>query len=490
MTTSTDALYELIKSMTSYEKKIFLEGDTDKSNNYQNILFKEISKSRHFNNENYQKALVQQGVNPSNFPKLKHDLYRSLLRFLATQQSKKNIRRELFEAISGVEVLMDRMLFEQAEKEVLRIKNRAIESNMFQVYFDILLLESRLIVSKKQTKDILKSNAILNEDINHMKTFYDNFLKLTTDKLQFFEDFMQFQESHANQYSIDSFVQKGYLKALYNGYVDSPMKAILKLEAGYLLAMDGYVKGEQHISLEIFKHLFEEMKKLPYLTESYPYRAFIIVNNLGDSAIIKGDVETEKMVFEFIRSYQTDSVYINNMIEEIEMNLISTRIGMGDLSKANKDDISDLTAKMLNKTRWIIPRLGVAGAIELVAGNYFTGNYRQANKLIQYINQFHKDNLDTLTVVAISITELIICAETKDADFLLSKLNSFRKLKYRRKAFLSLIARFFHQIAVNDGKKSIIQEFQLELQQFTTKDTAYIVERSNLSHWLEKRSKA
>lgn len=142
---STDALFQLIHSLTKAEKKNFkLYAKRNSGNNELKTvqLFDAIDKSPVYDETIYLKKTAS--LNQQQLPNLKAHLYKQILRSLRLLGSNENTDIQLHEQLDYAIILDDKGLYHQSLRILAKVKENAIANNQLNIVTETLFLEKKI----------------------------------------------------------------------------------------------------------------------------------------------------------------------------------------------------------------------------------------------------------------------------------------------------------------------------------------------------------
>jgi hypothetical protein len=144
-------LFSLIKSMNRYEKGYFKKISKLYSNNGSHYikLFEAIDKQEVYNEE----KLLKKFKNASfykHFHVTKNYLFNSIVTSLKNYKSEKSLKNQIEESKKEVEILIERFLFEDADRLLQKTKKKALETEYFEILL-LLLKEEHFMCSVHET---------------------------------------------------------------------------------------------------------------------------------------------------------------------------------------------------------------------------------------------------------------------------------------------------------------------------------------------------
>ncbi len=178
-----DYLHELIKSLTSIEKRIFKLNSKrhviGKQNRYVR-LFDSINKCTHYD-EKIVKEEFGSHSKTNTFASLKSQLYELILVSLRSNNND-NIKSNVENLVKDVEILKNKGLYEQSRRRLHKAKKIAQKYDLLSILLNISYLEREVCLSAKDRKDnshieqiIAESSSIssLLENVYFYRNVYD-----------------------------------------------------------------------------------------------------------------------------------------------------------------------------------------------------------------------------------------------------------------------------------------------------------------------------
>lgn len=176
--TKSDALLQLIKSMSKAEKRAFSiyvqRGSNSADNTFYYNVFMEINKRKRFDDDQLVKQIP--GLKRSQLPNIRANLYNQILSCLRNLYSKKEVFG-LLEGFDFARILYDKGLYIQSLDQLQKIKLRAIDLQEFFILSDIIQFE-KFIESQYITSSVGDRASNLSKESEHYfeKTHHINVL--------------------------------------------------------------------------------------------------------------------------------------------------------------------------------------------------------------------------------------------------------------------------------------------------------------------------
>lgn len=170
MKTPSLELFQLIKSMTPAEKRIFTTINSEKSTNKGYVLlFNAISKQNEYD-EIKLINLINKKVKTTHFKELKSYLLESVLKFMETHCSSYSDKLLFQHYVLRIEVLFTRKLYEIAAKEVNKAEKLANSTNDLTLQFIVLAWKRRLYFKNSIAKPTTKyTHDVYNKEVENLK---------------------------------------------------------------------------------------------------------------------------------------------------------------------------------------------------------------------------------------------------------------------------------------------------------------------------------
>lgn len=147
MKTPSSRLYDLIKSLTSAERryfKLYVSGKDATSNKYVR-LFDAIVGSEQFDDEQLAKVVYgQEPIETRKYSELKSYLYDLVVRSLQSFDEKSSVDYRFKNQLLGVRALFKRSQFEDCKAILTKVKKTALDYEAFNVLIEILDWEKRI----------------------------------------------------------------------------------------------------------------------------------------------------------------------------------------------------------------------------------------------------------------------------------------------------------------------------------------------------------
>lgn len=177
---ATDDLHRLLHSLTQNEKryvKVFASKQSSGDNSNAMLLFDAILEQKEYDEQKLKDKLKGKSVAKHLSPE-KSNLYRIIIKSMRMFHAEKSVGRELREMLIDIRFLIDKRLYDQGIKELLKAKKLATKYENFIVLIEILLLE-REIVLEKQTTEVKKRIAEIHEELYNVLNTVQRLVKLT-----------------------------------------------------------------------------------------------------------------------------------------------------------------------------------------------------------------------------------------------------------------------------------------------------------------------
>lgn len=162
---ATDDLHRLLHSLTQNEKryvKVFASKQSNGDNSNAMLLFDAILDQKEYNEQKLKDKLKGKAVAKHLSPE-KSNLYRIIIKSMRMFHAEKSVDRELREMLIDIRFLIDKRLYDQGIKELLKAKKLAIKYENFIVLFEILMLEREIVLEKQTTEVKARLNEIHEE---------------------------------------------------------------------------------------------------------------------------------------------------------------------------------------------------------------------------------------------------------------------------------------------------------------------------------------
>lgn len=167
--TSSDSLFQLIRSLSKEEKRYFILSTSRYSNSSESSslkLFRELDRQKKFD-----ETLLKERCRKEAFIKRlaveKHNLYNKLLRSLAGHSASKPVETRLKEMIVEANLLLQKNLFRDFEKHVEKAKKLAYKYEKWMSLLELITLQRKLtrdgIVSVPLTERMKEEEAALQQ---------------------------------------------------------------------------------------------------------------------------------------------------------------------------------------------------------------------------------------------------------------------------------------------------------------------------------------
>ena len=205
MTTDTNKLHTLIKSLTKSEKRYFKlysnQSTPDKEKNYIK-LFDILEKSEEYDEEALIETLNEEDVNTKYLAADKNHLYNLILRSLRNFHTSRTSRLKVKECLEYAEILLDKGLKDQAFQQIQKAIKIAEQYDLVSYIPEIFRLERKIIGAPLKEKDIDKQYKKYKDALAKLENFneYDflhsrtNFIRRQVGKTRNAEELKLFQK--------------------------------------------------------------------------------------------------------------------------------------------------------------------------------------------------------------------------------------------------------------------------------------------------------
>lgn len=181
----TDHLVQLIKSLTSAEKRAF-RGFVNRNNPTEDLLFLQLfdllDKKKIYNEELVLKKIP--GIKKRQLSNVKAHLYKQLLVSLRLIHRNHNLDIELRERLDYARVLYNKGLYRQSLDMLSRAKNKALESHQYALALEVIefekLIESQYITRSRdnRTEELTQSSDRVSKMVSRSHLFSNLALQL------------------------------------------------------------------------------------------------------------------------------------------------------------------------------------------------------------------------------------------------------------------------------------------------------------------------
>lgn len=286
MKKASSALYELVQSMSLSEKRyiqLYLTKHSKEATNRYTELFEQLSEAKSYN-EPLLFSQFPKGTTKNDFAVLKKQLYEQILHGLATYDVFANPEQQLSRGIYECRILMQKGLFQQAEKRIMVMAEKADEMDIQELKLQIHQLKLQLIArnyyrhTKESTIEEWQQEA--NAIVQKIQTSIQ--YKYLSNKVY------QMQYASGVRGSVlakrmESITQQNAFKDIKYATTQRARLDFFQINALYHFA-----NSEPQKAYEYNKKLLEELEATPLLMQINADRYFAVLNNfLIDCFILK-----------------------------------------------------------------------------------------------------------------------------------------------------------------------------------------------------------
>lgn len=491
-TKKTDELFELVKSLTSSEKryfKIFANRHVTNDENLYLELFNWIDEQEYYDEKLLKKAFEGSSL-LKQLPVLKNYLKKNILKSLKNYTQYPSINAEVREAIEYIEILFKKRLFNQCEKLLKKALKLAEEHEHFN---HLLILYNWEMKIAQELGNTAKMNDYLEHKIFEQYSILDKIKDdLLTRKVAI--QFIELYEKMGKPLTSNDTTQlKGFMEN--NKIISAPLshrssrnyhiiQCIYNESIGNYEAVHHHSKALIDAYFTIYKHkispnaydisdaLFNIIKYALFLdlhedVEKYSHY-------LEEHASIIPTKEKHKKTNATHRFIESQ-VYI----ALVKMNLEQLRI----YTKALEKNIQQ-AAKSL------IPN-NLLYSYTLIYKSYFVQKeYETATFWIRNITQQSKDKVPENILIQAELFQLICQFEMENEEVVISIIRSLRRKFKKQKDELSFEFQLFSKLLkiINSIEMKVIKkEFDILLNQFSKLNPMKHHEYFIIKNWLKSK---
>lgn len=493
----TNQLFDLIKSLTPDEEKLFkLNSSLQQGDKNYIKLFNYIQKQDLYD-EDEVKAHFKNEVFVQHFASEKNQLLHHILKSLRLHRHATSASARIDEEIKNIQLLFNKSLYKQSRKQLSILKKMANDYELFYSLLEITELEKVLLDMEAHFGDINYTSVDeLIEEENNIFNKLENYAayEIQLAKLNTLSSKVMIARSAEDVTEILDIIKETKKVANKEGFLSSKAQIIYL----YIIGLGSRLLSEVDAMHEAFSDLIVEMENKPQLISEMPnyyiashgylvrYCAIKKLYNEGFKVI---DKLKSLSLNEMFKSIDLQiSIFTQSYITEM---LLYAYIGQYDKAK----NIIPLVIKGLDKYETKINNEELLRIYHTVSMVYFgVGEY---NKSLHWLNKVINTNYDDLrqdTIRISKLVNLIIHFELGNDD-LLSYIykSSVRFFAHQEKQykFEAVFLEYFKKIALSkrDSKqKETYIKFKEELQKvFKDKYEKNALEFFNFYAWLDTK---
>ncbi len=510
---STDALFQLIRSLEKSEKrnfKLYVKRNSDNDELKTVQLFDALDRMNEYNEE--QLLSRNPSIKKQQLSNIKAQLYKQLLASLRVLKSQENIIIQLHEQLDYAQILYNKGLHIQSLRTLDRIKETARNYNQVSLLVEILFLEKKIeslhiTRSMEDKADILTAEAdAVNSRILHITQLSNLALQLYSwyikhgharnakDELEitrFFDRHLSFDPAKVDgfyerlylyqSYCWYAFIRQDFL--MYYRYTHKWVNLFEKVPNMIGVETGLYIKGfynliSAHFDLQNYRKFEEDLKKFEDFAESElvtqndnnRIQTFVYLNLAKINRHFMQGTFTEglSLVPEIEAKLKEYILYLDrHRILVFYYKIASLYFGSGDNDKA-----IDYLNKIINWKVDLRTDLQCYARLLHLIAHYELGNTEILEYLVKSVYRF-MSKMENLSVVEEEIFKFIRSSfhlsyrKFKPAfEGLLQKLKSYENNRYETRAFSYLdIISWLESKIRNQPVQSVIREkFLLKLQ--------------------------
>lgn len=417
--------YDLIKSLSMSEKrnfKIFSSRHVIGEINKSNILFDVLDKI-----EIYDEVEITNQLRKNKFDLkyLKADqnyLYNLVLRSLKQFHESKSANLQVKSALCEIEILFDKGVFRQCHKEIIKAKEIAWKSELFDLLLNILFWERKLSLfyteGMKTEVEIVLEMEVVNEKINSYLSY--------TQLYSYCLVLMRKMVNLRNKTIISDFENRLDSPLIKN--FNSKLPIICQIRYYQIFALWYFIKADRKNELIQNRKLIKLIDKSIFYKEEYPLD---YVNTYSRILSIVKDVEPKEFDTELkkMRSFSPaiESISYKRAQAQIFSNSFTMQLSFLIANKKYKlayELIDDLQTGLKDYSKILSPSTIITFRY-IIAYLYFANaEYKQAKKAVNSVlNDFEESTRPEIFNFA-KILNILIHYELKDFSVIKSLHNS------------------------------------------------------------------
>ncbi|MBL7800157.1 MAG: hypothetical protein JNL95_05470 [Chitinophagales bacterium] len=286
MKKASSALFELVQSLSLSEKRyihLYLSKHSKEATNRYTEFFEQLSEPKTYN-EHLLFSQFPKGTTKNDFAVLKKQLYEQILHGLATYDVFANPEQQLSRGIYECRILMQKGLFQQAEKRIIAMAEKADEMDIQELKLQIHQLKLQLIARNyyRHTKE---------STIEEWQQEADGILQKIQTSIQYkYLSNKVYQMQYASGVRGSVLAKRMESITQQNAFMDIKNATTQRARLDYfqINALYHFTNSEPQKAYEYNKKLLEELEATPLLMQINADRYFAVLNNfLIDCFILK-----------------------------------------------------------------------------------------------------------------------------------------------------------------------------------------------------------
>ncbi len=458
--TPSTRLFELIKSLSSSEKRYFkvFVGKTSmvKENKYL-ILFNAIEQQEIYDETALKQLIYQQKtIESRKFSELKNYLYSLIMKALQTYDEKTSIDFRLKSMLNNVRVLAKRSLYAHCRDILQKIRKIAYKYDKFLVILEVLFWEKHLAYTESNISFLNKKLALINEEEqallikitkerHYWTIFFEMLLSLKKDAIARSED----KVSELTRLISSEWMKGENFPEFYHAQV-----------------LYHRIFGIYYSSNREYEAYYETNKTLIALLESQPFRLkedastyiSVLTNQIFSCGMLRKYTEVEENLTRLkkVKPISKDDkykiflhYYLNKMVLCTESGAF--KYGVSLIKEREKE------RKSFNKTLFNLNYSFIYSYLYFGAEQYEEA-LNSLDELINYSGKIQRQDLQSVA----RIIQIIIHYELKNTIFLEYLLRStYRYLKRRNRLYLfeQRMLKFIQRFRNIITRKALKEEF-------------------------------
>ena len=484
--TSSDSLYQLIKSLSRTEKryfKLYVSRHNPKQKSINEKLFNAIATQTDYNEKELIERFSEEEFSKS-FSVAKTRLYNNIIESLQFFHSGKSVDNTLYKYLSEIEILYQKSLYNQCYKILKKAKKLALSNEKLELLQIIVKWETKLAES---TKYLTKESSTLVESLG-LAIQNSGLVQIEFDLLK--KKTLFFNELYAGRVHAKNEEIKDLVDSLGNAkkYSTSKTKVVFN-----------QIKSAWHFALNQLKRSnFYSIKALDFLNENETETEISILGNIVYTAIATDNFE---MAEAHLRKLKEIQVNQDSNLSDIQRIRLFENIASLDLYLyLNKGEISKAKSTMEITSIELAKYNGQISALNR-ASFYFnfaqiclmTADFKSSlNWINQLLNHPGIDKNELIFSHGIMLS-LIIHYELNNYGYIQSKLKSVERYLQNRnrlhdfeKSFIVYLKSLARDNAID--RQNIYKIWNQELKKSNAATHSDSLLRSfNLSVWLDSK---
>lgn len=470
-TPSTD-LHELILSMSKHEKrhfKLISKAFQRESGTIYLQLFEAISKQRHYDEAILKKAFADR-LNNNRFSVAKNYLYHHLLKALNNLHNRESIHRKIRLALDFVQLLHQRELYSQAEKQLKKAEKMLQIIDHPKLWLEYLEWQFRL----------QKANLFLGMSEKEFVSFLSQFKHIqgrVTDYINLFASYAEFRfyRGKDGYIRVSQSFKESSKKMLAGASFQSPPKGLsmnAQIMYHHVWGIYHYVHGRFQESFSFYQTLFNLFQKAPHLAQELPHQYSGALFDFGIVALQIGDSEVLMQVIDGLekmeqgRGRQMARVFCY-------LNVLKIRTTLDSLSLEYVNHNIEETVSKIEGYRTKLNQMEIYGSFfHLALLAFYRGNFSLSLKLVASIINDKDLHLVPEVYLITRLVRLVIHLELKNYD-LIEALgqNVYRYIsghdsKFKLEGFVASAFGKFLDMRNQKEQHDFLRRFGKELQTF------------------------